>query len=120
MISGAETGVELGDFFTDDVVWHVPQSNLDIQPNPRVGRAAVMDLLSSGPAIFQPGSMDIQVQRFVADDDCVTAQFTMSAKVVGGEDYKNHYVMLFSMDQGKIDGVWEYLDTHYLWQSKGN
>lgn len=118
VVSGTETGVALGDFFSDDVVWYVPQTNPDIKPNPRVGHAAVMDLLNSGTTIFQAGTMDIHMQRLLADEDCVTAQFTMKAKLANGAAYENHYVMLFAVDCGKISGVWEYLDTHYLWQQR--
>lgn len=116
VVAGTDTSLDIGDFFSDDVVWHVPQSNPDIKPNPRVGHAAVMDLLNSGVGIYQPGSMDIQQQRLVVDESCVMAQFTLAAKLANGKDYRNDYIMLFSVDQGKINGVWEYLDTLYQWQ----
>lgn len=116
VVSGADTSLSIGDFFSDDVVWHVPQSNPDIKPNPRVGHAAVMDLLASGVGIYQPGSLDIQQQRLVVDENCVMAQFTLVAKLANGKDYRNDYIMLFSLDRGKINGVWEYLDTLYQWQ----
>jgi ketosteroid isomerase-like protein len=116
VVSGVDTSVPIGDFFSEDVVWHVPQSNPDIVPNPRVGHAAVMDLLTSGVGIYQPGSLDIQAQRLVADENHVVAQFTLAAKLANGKNYRNDYVMLFSIDHGKINGVWEYLDTLYQWQ----
>lgn len=116
VVAGTDTSMGIGEFFSPDVVWHVPQSNPAIKPNPRVGHAAVMDLLSSGVGIYQPGSLEIQQQRLVADESCVMAQFTLVAKLANGTDYKNDYIMLFSIARGKIDGVWEYLDTLYQWE----
>ena len=116
--SGAGSGVNINDLFSEDIVWQVPQSNPDIKPNPRVGLAAVLDLMASGSTIFETGTMNVQIQRMLADQDCVTAQFTMEAKMINGKDYKNHYVMIFSLEQGKICGVWEYLDTYYLRQQR--
>ena len=79
-----------------------------------------MDLLSSGVGIYQPGSLDIQQGRWVVDESHVMAQFTLVAKLANGTDYENDYIMLFSISEGtprgKIDGVWEYLDTLYQWR----
>lgn len=116
VVTGADTDTDLGSFFAADVTWQVPQSNPAIKPNPRIGHAAVMDLLTSGVGIYQPGSMDIQQQRVVADESSVVVQFTLVAKLARGTDYKCDYVMLFSISDGKIDGVWEYLDSLYQWQ----
>jgi uncharacterized protein len=116
VISGKDASVTIGDLLSEDVVWHVPQSNPDIKPNPRVGFDAVMDIFVSGVNIYQQGSMDVQLQRLVADEDCVMSQFTLLAKLANGKDYKNDYIMLFSVKDGKINGVWEYLDTLYQYQ----
>jgi len=116
VISGKDASVTIGDLLSEDCVWHVPQSNPDIKPNPRVGFDAVMDIFVSGVNIYQQGSMDVQLQRLVADEDCVMSQFTLLAKLANGKDYKNDYIMLFSVKDGKINGVWEYLDTLYQYQ----
>jgi ketosteroid isomerase-like protein len=113
VVTGADTSTDLGSFFASNVIWRVPQTNPAIKPNPRVGHAAVMDLLTSGVNIYQAGSLEIQQQRVVADESCVMVQFALVAKLANGTDYKNDYVMLFSISENKIDGVWEYLDTLY-------
>ena len=116
VVCGLDTNTEIGDFFSDDVVWHLPQSNPAIKPNPRIGHAAVMDLLSTGVWIYKPGSLDIQLQNLVSEQSRVVAQFTLKAKLSNGKDYLNDYIMLFSIERDKINGVWEYLDTLYQWQ----
>jgi uncharacterized protein len=115
-IGGKRSDRPIGDFFAADVVWQVPQSNPMIVPNPRRGHAAVMDLLTSGVGIYKPGSLHIDLQRVIADEQHVVAQFTLSAQLANGNDYINHYCFLFSIAAGKIDGVWEYLDTLYQWR----
>jgi ketosteroid isomerase-like protein len=107
----------LGDFFAADVVWHVPQSNPMIKPNPRRGHAAVMDLLSSGIGVYKEGSLQIDRQRIIADEAQVGVQFTLTAQLANGNPYVNQYFFLFSIADGRIDGVWEYLDTLYQAQS---
>lgn len=106
----------IGDFFSEDVVWHVPQSNPSIVPNPRVGHAAVMDLLTSGVGIYQPDSMSMALHRLIADDEHVAAQFTLKATLANGKDYENQYFFLFAVHAGQITGIWEYLDTLYQWR----
>ncbi len=105
----------LDDFFTEDAVWHVPRSNPSIVPNPRVGRAGVLDILTSGVGIYQPGSMSMVLHRLVADARHVAAQCDLTAKLANGDDYDNQYFFLFSLRDSRIDGVWEYLDTLSQW-----
>jgi len=113
VVTGGEGSRELPAFFAEDVIWHVPQSNTMITPNPREGLAAVMDLLTSGVDIYQPGSMQLELGHIVADESRVAAQFTLNATLANGNDYRNQYMFLFSIADGKINGVWEYLDSLY-------
>lgn len=110
-ILGEDDSRELADFFTADATWQVPRSNPQIRPNPRVGHAAVMDLLTSGVGVYAPGSMTLELHRLVADDMHVVAQFTMRANLASGAPYENDYCFVFALREGRISGVWEYLDT---------
>ena len=112
-MNGGGSGRPIGDFFGADVVWHVPQSNPLIEPNPRRGHAAVMDLLGAGIGVYKEGSLQIDRQRIVADESQVGVQFTLTAQLANGNPYVNQYFFLFSIADGRIDGVWEYLDTLY-------
>ena len=113
VIGGADRGRQLPDFFSDDVVWHVPRSNPTITPNPRVGLAAVMDLLTAGVGVYKEGSMRINIQSLIADEKQVAARFEMTADLANGNDYRNQYCFVFSVANNRINGVWEYLDTLY-------
>jgi ketosteroid isomerase-like protein len=116
VITGKNTERNIGDFFSADVIWNVPRSNPMIVPNPRRGHAAVMDLMSAGVGVYRPGSLALYLERLIADDAHVVAQFTLSATLANGNDYVNQYCFVFSISAGKIDGVWEYLDTLYQQQ----
>ncbi len=112
VVTGVSSSRPLPDFFADDVTWTVPQSNPN-QPNPRVGLEAVMDLLTSGVGIYEPGSMKLTLGHVISGEAKVAAQFTLDARLTNGTPYSNHYVFIFTLTQGRITGVWEYLDTLY-------
>lgn len=116
VVTGKSDQPPLGDFFAPDIEWHVPQSNPQIRPNPRVGHAAVMDLLTGGVGIYQPGSMSVEIERMIADEDHVVVPFILDAKLANGNDYRNRYVFIFALRDGRITHVWEHLDTLYQWQ----
>jgi hypothetical protein len=52
----------LAEFFSKDVAWRVPASNPHIKPHPRIGHAAVMNLLQSGVEVYEAGSMNFDMQ----------------------------------------------------------
>lgn len=111
VILGRDTTRDLADFFTDDVTWQVPQSNPHITPNPRVGHAAVMDLLHSGVGVYEAGSMSFAMQPLIVAATQVVAQFTLHARLANGGPYVNHYCFVFTLREGRICAVTEYLDT---------
>lgn len=111
-MNGTGSGRALPDFFGPGVVWHMPQSN-PMRPNPRRGHAAVMELMASGVGVYKEGSIKIDLQRVIADEDGVAAQFTLSAQLANGNNYVNQYVFIFAIEDDRIAGVWENLDTLY-------
>ncbi|WP_035528662.1 nuclear transport factor 2 family protein [Haliea salexigens] len=111
VILGHDTSRELADFFTADVTWQVPGSNPHITPNPRVGHAAVMDLLHSGVGVYEAGSMTLDLQPLIVADAHVVAQFTLHARLANGDPYTNTYCFVFALRAGRICAVTEYLDT---------
>lgn len=116
VVTGKRQDRPLASFLAEDVTWTVPQSNPLIRPNPRIGKAAVLDLLTAGVNIYQPGSLTVELESLFGDDQMVAAQFTLHATLANGRDYHNQYVMLFRLRHGLITGVWEYLDTLYQTQ----
>jgi ketosteroid isomerase-like protein len=111
IVSGRRTDLKLEDCFSADARWHVPASNPMIHPNPKCGIDGVMEVLGSGVAIYQPGSLDICVESVIADAENAAVQFTLRAKLASGAPYENRYFFRFRLDGDRIAEVWEYLDT---------
>ncbi|HUH38740.1 MAG TPA: nuclear transport factor 2 family protein [Spongiibacteraceae bacterium] len=113
VVTGKRSDRDLASFFADDVTWQVPQTNPSIRPNPRIGKAGVMDLLTSGVGIYRPGSMTMDLDTLFGDTQQVAARFTLHATLANGRDYHNQYAFIFALRDGLITGVWEFLDTLY-------
>jgi uncharacterized protein len=98
---------------TDDVQWWVPQSAVDAAhlPRPLVGKDAVIGMLAGADIFF--AEMHWTADRLIAEDDHVAAVAHMQGVTASGNDYLNHYVMLYRLVDGKIAEVWEYADTAY-------
>jgi ketosteroid isomerase-like protein len=113
VVMGERSDRDLVSFFAEDVTWQVPQTNPSIRPNPRIGIARVMDLLTSGVGIYQPGSMTMEFETMFGDAEQVAVRFTLHATLANGRDYHNQYAFIFALRDGLITGVWEFLDTLY-------
>ncbi len=111
VILGKNTHVALPDLFMDDASWRVPRSNPMIKPNPKVGKAGVMDVLTNGVSVYQPESFRIEGLKLISEGEDVVALFTLKAKLADGRDYENDYVFYFAVRDGRICEVRENLDT---------
>jgi len=116
VLTGERSDRPLGEFFAEDVVWHAPAANPLIEPNPRTGHAAVMDLIGSGVGVYRPETIRIVLHRLLAVGPLVGAQLSLSATLASGRDYHNEYFFLFAVAGDRIATVWEYLDTYYQYQ----
>lgn len=115
-VAGRKTDKSLDQYFTDDVVWYVPKSNPVIIPNPRRGLEAVLDLLGAGVNVYEPGSLLITIKHLIVDSERVVAQFQFQAGLRNGNDFNSDYCFVFTLREGRISEVWEYLDTLYQHQ----
>lgn len=102
----------LPDLLADDVVWWIP-------PGSRLGgtlrgKPAVLELMARAFALFAPEpAPKIELDRMVAEDDCVCVQFQIRARSAQGREYHNFYHLAFELRDGRIAGVKEYVDTAY-------
>lgn len=58
-----------------------------------------------------PGGLRPVFKSVIAEDDQVAVEFEGNAKLPNGVDYKNQYVMVFKLRDGKIKSVHEYFCT---------
>ena len=65
--------------------------------------------------LYEPGSVQIEVTSLLADGDQVALEWTSRARTTQGDDYENHCAAVFTLADGEIVTVREYMDTHYAY-----
>jgi uncharacterized protein (TIGR02246 family) len=110
--------VEQGDMetvhelFAEDATWWLG-GELPLSGTWR-GRDAILgDFLGSIPRLYDPDSISIEVTSLIADGDVVALEWTSRAVTAAGEDYENQCAGVFTVRDGRIVAVREYMDTQY-------
>ena len=71
------------------------------------------EFLATAMAYYEPGSVSLEVTGMLADGDQVTLDWTSRARTAAGEPYENFCIGVFTVRDGRIVAVREYMDTHY-------
>lgn len=105
----------ISELFTDDAEWIAPKENATAvalkSTNHMVGKEAIAEFLSSGMyKLFE--EVRIEFRSAVADGDTVVVEEKMSARLPSGKPYENDYCFFFTLQNGKIKQVREYMDTY--------
>jgi SnoaL-like domain len=75
---------------------------------------AILDgFLTTALAHYEPGSISLEVTAMIAEDDQVVLQWTSRARTLDGDPYENGCLGIFTVRDGKIRAVREYMDTLY-------
>jgi uncharacterized protein (TIGR02246 family) len=99
-------------FFAEDATWWLV-GDLPISGTWH-GRDAIMeDFFGMAMARYEPDSIDLEVTAMVAEGDQVTLEWTSRARTTAGEPYENFCIGVFTLRDGRIAGVREYMDTAY-------
>jgi uncharacterized protein (TIGR02246 family) len=78
------------------------------------GRQAIRDdFIARGAAAFVAGSIEIDVEKVIADDEHAVVQMTTRAELSAGGRYENHYCLVFTVRERRIAELSEYMDTAY-------
>jgi uncharacterized protein len=113
-ITAAETGDghALRALFAEDASWLL-RGDLPISGEWR-GRDAIIDqFLATALDYYEPGSVSLVVTSLIAADDQVVMEWTSRARNRRGEPYLNHCIGVFTVHDGRIAAVREYMDTLY-------
>ena len=79
------------------------------------GRDRIIDgFFATAMANYQPGSIELETTAMIADRDQVVLQWTSRARTLDGRPYENGCIGIFTVRDGKIHAVREYMDTLYL------
>jgi uncharacterized protein len=100
------------DFFAEDATWwlvgDLPMSGT------WSGRDAIMDdFFGTAMAQYAPGSISLEVTGMVAEGDRIALEWTSRARTTAGEPYENFCIGVFTLRDGRIAAVREYMDTAY-------
>ena len=110
----AEDAAAVSTFFADDATWTLLAGDLPMSGTWR-GRDRIMDgFFATAMANYQPGSIKLETTAMVADRDQVVLQWTSRARTLDGQRYENGCIAIFTVHDGKIHAVREYMDTLYL------
>jgi uncharacterized protein (TIGR02246 family) len=113
-VEAVEAGDEqtILDSFAEDATWTLA-GDLPVSGVWR-GRDAIMnDFLAKALGFYQPGSISLEVTSLIADGQDVAVEWTSRARNLRGEPYENFCVGVFTVVDGKIASVREYMDTLY-------
>jgi len=110
LVAGDEPAIR--DSFADDATWWLV-GDLPISGT-RNGRDGILDeFLATAMAYYEPGSVSLEVTGMLADGDQVTLDWTSRARTAAGEPYESFCIGVFTVRDGRIVAVREYMDTHY-------
>jgi uncharacterized protein (TIGR02246 family) len=99
-------------FFAEDATWWLV-GDLPISGTWH-GRDAIMEeFFGMAMARYEPDSIDLEVTAMVAEGDHVTLEWTSRARTIAGEPYENFCIGVFTLRDGRIAAVREYMDTAY-------
>jgi ketosteroid isomerase-like protein len=100
------------ELFAEDATWWLG-GELPLSGTWR-GRDAILgDFLGSIPRLYDPDSISLEITSLIADGGLVALEWTSRAVTAAGEDYENRCAGVFTVRDGRIVAVREYMDTQY-------
>lgn len=102
--------------FADDATWTLA-GELPVSGT-WIGREAIIEeFLPTAMSHYEPGSVRLEITGMIAEGDNVALQWTSRARTLDGEPYENNCIGVFTVRDGKIHSVHEYMDTHYAYRA---
>jgi uncharacterized protein (TIGR02246 family) len=114
-VAAVEAGDEaaMRELFAADATWTLAAGNLPISGTWKGREAILNEFLATAMAHYEPGSVSLQIDRVIAEHEQVVMQWTSRARTVDGRPYENGCIGVFTVRDGKIQAVREYMDTLY-------
>jgi uncharacterized protein len=115
-VAAAQAGDEntIRDVFTQDATWTLAGA-LPISGVWK-GRDAIIDeFLATAMSHYEPGSISLEITAMITERDKVVLQWTSRARTRDGRPYENGCIGVFTIREGRIQHVREYMDTLYAY-----
>ena len=113
-VSAVEAGDEhtIRESFAENATWRL-DGELPISGTWH-GRETIMtEFLATAMSYFDPESVNLEITSLIAEGEHVAMEWTSRARTKRGNDYENHCIGVFTVRDGKIEHVREYMDTLY-------
>jgi ketosteroid isomerase-like protein len=115
-VEALQHGGDIATFFAEDASWTLA-GRLPLSGRWE-GRDAIMnDFFGQVRSLYQPGSVRLEVTSLTAEGDRVALEWTSRARTADGEPYENQCAALFTLADGRIATVREYMDTDYAYRA---
>jgi ketosteroid isomerase-like protein len=113
-VQALQNGGELAGYFADDAAWTLA-GRLPLSGTWEGREAILTDFLGQIGSLYEPGTVTIEVTSLTAQDDRVALEWTSRARTAKGEPYENRCAAVFTLADGRITAVREYMDTDYAY-----
>lgn len=114
-VAAVQAGDEeaIREVFAEDATWTIQAGQLPISGT-WSGRDAIIDeFLAAAMSRYAPGSVSLEITGMIADGDQIVLQWTSRARTREGRPYENGCIGVFTIRDGRIQDVREYMDTLY-------
>lgn len=101
------------DLFADDATWTLAAGDLPIAGTWHGRETILSEFLATALSYYEPGSVTLEITGMIAEDDRVALQWTSRARTRDGRPYENDCIGVFTVRDGRIQEVREYMDTLY-------
>ena len=99
--------------FAEDASWTIHAGQLPISGTWTGRDTIVEEFLARAMAYYQPGSVSLEITGMIAERDHIVLQWTSRARTRDGLPYENGCIGVFTIREGRIQEVREYMDTLY-------
>jgi ketosteroid isomerase-like protein len=108
---GAGDQRALREFFAADASWTLQAGHLPMAGTWQ-GRERIIDgFFATATSQYEPDSVQLEVTAMIAEHDHVVLQWTSRACTRDGRPYENGCIGVFTIRDGVITAVREYMDT---------
>ena len=108
----AGDGATVRELFAESATWQL-FGDMPMSGTWRGRDTIIDDFLAGALGNYEPGSIRLEITAIVADGDRAAVEWTSRARTLRGEPYENFCIGAFTVRDGKIQAVREYMDTAY-------
>ena len=102
------------ELFAPTAIWTLAGGDLPIAGTWEGRDAIIDDFLATAQSYYVPGSIKLEITGMIAEADQVVVQWTSRARTRAGQAYENGCIGVFTIQDGRIQDVREYMDTLYV------